>query len=1073
MYSCGLDILDHSPLVVTYSNSMATMWKVVIFISLTIQQMYCFQTLDGTSILTFISPREYTRHFNYAMEFISWWKNDSNSCWLVPGGTEDAFHISLENKLYLQNYLHSEFAVEMNVYLMGHENSTEYACDMTIQDKRISSITSMRHGFEIQGLISDNFTFPTMIVTPKIRNYGNQDTVCYFCIIPPVLNAIDQFRVPSKIGFDQRDIPDIGDQYRDYLLPKFNNSQLNDHLFHWGYQNFESCKEDISNMASDTVDGQIVDSPAGIALQNDDTYEMLFYPNVDRFDITKNCFMGIEVFYDICVSSTSLMTFKYMKNSNPIWKVVTKHPLSPPLGHRRYIKFDSDNNSPNFPMEIKFRWQCKGSGDALCYIRHKYVIAKRRPCNSDFQKQEQLDPSVVQDDMNFQNICYVTIVIAVIHLAVMHLYIEIRIRLFQPPYINYNNPSATSISETTNINTDDVSDEDSSDSDEDSSGSEERYEHWEKHFNLKQVIDDLMIESYKYSQSINDDLCCIDNIDISKRLNHYLWLVQQYEDNEEKFNFIMQNNQRKCDINTCQIFHRHHRNHRHHSYVSNVTSTEDEKSVDTANYQNNQIMDKIHIFCHHLPEIRERLWTKESNGKDKHMEARLKNKYNQFYNVFHLGIEFDYEDDDPHIEEEKQPTNTKQPSRIKVDAKYEHLKQELISNQKYRMTILQYLNEYKNATIHYNSQYRQHQYPNINEQHILALMIYCNYDKIQNVFSKSYREQNGSNHTYFYQMGKLLKEAVIVFGTTVQDGYEHVKKFYHGVNQKLVPEEIVGNRGTGISILCPLSTSASFAVAANFCNFENGLIMTFGGNTSEAKYFSVAWLSNYQYEKEYLFLQNKAKLQIINITDPANGITEYDCILNALNALDSILHQTHYYQDERATVDDHLLRLIMQIVKHQLYKTTEHKKGKKFRTLTKYGRKLCEKYFETKKLLIVDHLILKKRYATLFDLICLTDYNWVDFAVLTRIFPSIEDIEIRNVCLCPQIMENILKNRSIFRFGRGSWCLNKMIIKGIKNNCFTASDAVKKYETIFKKHTTRLNIRAVDCDSDYDILIVE
>ena len=39
-------------------------------------------------------------------------------------------------------------------------------------------------------------------------------------------------------------------------------------------------------------------------------------------------------------------------------------------------------------------------------------------------------------------------------------------------------------------------------------------------------------------------------------------------------------------------------------------------------------------------------------------------------------------------------------------------------------------------------------------------MTYCNYTNFQHLFSKTYRENDGKDHTQFYWFGKLLKEAV-------------------------------------------------------------------------------------------------------------------------------------------------------------------------------------------------------------------------------------------------------------------------------------------------------------------------
>ena len=106
-------------------------------------------------------------------------------------------------------------------------------------------------------------------------------------------------------------------------------------------------------------------------------------------------------------------------------------------------------------------------------------------------------------------------------------------------------------------------------------------------------------------------------------------------------------------------------------------------------------------------------------------------------------------------------------------------------------------------------------------------------------------------------MGKLLKNAMMPY-----DPKNNIDKLslYHGITEQLnFPAYLHCN------IRVPLSTTTEFMVARNFANSDRGLIVEFDyGEDGVSKsfrfpgdlrrYFRVSWLSDFPYEKEYLFL---------------------------------------------------------------------------------------------------------------------------------------------------------------------------------------------------------------------------
>eukprot|EP01083_Nonionella_stella_P227790 807863_1 len=109
-------------------------------------------------------------------------------------------------------------------------------------------------------------------------------------------------------------------------------------------------------------------------------------------------------------------------------------------------------------------------------------------------------------------------------------------------------------------------------------------------------------------------------------------------------------------------------------------------------------------------------------------------------------------------------------------------------------------------------------------------------------------------------------------------------------------------------------------VAMNFTSNNAGLIMTFGGEASKAKYFPVSWLSDFGNENEHLFLQNKEELQIENILDCSSlNAYEYGSILNALKTMDAIMWESHYFKHQKSVKTmAPMIKLIVTILNHQL-----------------------------------------------------------------------------------------------------------------------------------------------------------
>eukprot|EP01084_Bolivina_argentea_P301536 520241_1 len=385
---------------------------------------------------------------------------------------------------------------------------------------------------------------------------------------------------------------------------------------------------------------------------------------------------------------------------------------------------------------------------------------------------------------------------------------------------------------------------------------------------------DQLIELMQQYKNGSMALIDIDSINTLKILNWFLHLLQSHNNNDEEFEYIA-NLFGSCNICKCTIFHRNCRD--------KFKITHQQIHVAKSNIR---ILDKIHCFYMHCYDIGNRLSSvdrkiinqmveQKHNGdefvdymkfhmmkkinetKEKHkcvevLNNRSIHKFNQLselkqpippnyqYNIYAFGSEIIYGCNDFEYSANIAYEN----SVIEVEPKYKTIKQELLTNSIQVLLVQQFDNEFETAMLHFQSNYRNANYASMQFEVVLALMIYCNYSQLSYVFSKTYRE-NTKQHCNYYHLGKYLKMSVHLHGTTVANG--KISTFYHGIGEQLLFSDLFGNDGCGVAIYCPLSTSSVLAVAINFTNNNNGLVVQFGSsntvskNTIQAKYFSVNW----------------------------------------------------------------------------------------------------------------------------------------------------------------------------------------------------------------------------------------
>eukprot|EP01084_Bolivina_argentea_P281294 481254_1 len=108
----------------------------------------------------------------------------------------------------------------------------------------------------------------------------------------------------------------------------------------------------------------------------------------------------------------------------------------------------------------------------------------------------------------------------------------------------------------------------------------------------------------------------------------------------------------------------------------------------------------------------------------------------------------------------------------------------------------------------------------IHISHLIAIMVYCNYDTLQQKFSETFRRLNAQEtneelkkkHSNYHYLARYLRECVECFGMQYKkETEENYMNVYHGVCKQFMFSSVYA------FIKGPLSTTTDYAVAVNFC----------------------------------------------------------------------------------------------------------------------------------------------------------------------------------------------------------------------------------------------------------------
>lgn len=330
--------------------------------------------------------------------------------------------------------------------------------------------------------------------------------------------------------------------------------------------------------------------------------------------------------------------------------------------------------------------------------------------------------------------------------------------------------------------------------------------------------------------------------------------------------------------------------------------------------------------------------TKKKNQILYKVRGEERMKYNKF--VTHLNDDkLDNKQDDDDEEEEKYLNNENniKPDTYEIDfgyqfkywksyrdskwyipKKYDNLKSEMSRNKICKISDKQFEDDIKNAIAYKNCKrgrklkckYLRLNYnePTENEikiktntpisiDHMLALMIFCNYDilrrHIVSVFKKLKLSESDESlklrHSEYAHICRLLYESIRLFGTNIAKHQGFSMTFYHCFNKQIYFDEF------HCYFSYPTSTTTSLSVINTYCpssdnnGQNNGLIVQLKKDIEyqgDQHFMDTAWFSDYGNESEKLFLNIMLGFKSILYPSLYHNYGQY---LNAFTALQSMV----------------------------------------------------------------------------------------------------------------------------------------------------------------------------------------
>eukprot|EP01083_Nonionella_stella_P111859 328474_1 len=297
----------------------------------------------------------------------------------------------------------------------------------------------------------------------------------------------------------------------------------------------------------------------------------------------------------------------------------------------------------------------------------------------------------------------------------------------------------------------------------------------------------------------------------------------------------------------------------------------------------------------------------------------------------------------------------------------------------------------------------------ISLDHLISMMVYCNYDTLQRTFSATFRKLNKTEsneslkqrHMNYHFLAKLLRESVECFGLNYIDKVQSTgftptnwnMVVFHGVDQHFTFSSM------NAFIKGPFSTTTDHKVALSFCN-DRGMVLEMCINfdwkmsaeceesMSSLMCMDMQWISDFSNEKEVFCIGGLNKFLYQSIHDVYSGVN-YKVYIGGLRYLEqSLWARGRLFRIGETSAFDQQMAFIL--LSHELYRYNEdHPKADKLEDCPQYIEMVlhshCLNTFQIK-WRAQDHMLhymFKDSTSTV---------EWPQLDLLTLLFPNLQEL---------------------------------------------------------------------------------
>eukprot|EP01084_Bolivina_argentea_P200250 342453_1 len=398
-----------------------------------------------------------------------------------------------------------------------------------------------------------------------------------------------------------------------------------------------------------------------------------------------------------------------------------------------------------------------------------------------------------------------------------------------------------------------------------------------------------------------------------------------------------------------------------------------------------------------------------------------------------------------------------------VAPKHNSLKNELLFHPDVRLTMQQFQSELKKAKIHYASAYYRNFRKTVTKDTfiqtsyesteqfelslLLSLLIYCNFDMLQNIFRKTYRKLSSDEsdvelikrHSNFYFWGKYMVLATHYLGqlTIMQTNwnkradnqffpiqpqfqtkfYSYWPRFYHGMS-----DELCFFNCAGMDCKIPLSTSSDYYVALRFADVA-GIVLQLKPSSLSLN-CPVYWLSDFPHEFEHIFLGSefvgiRCIIEFDNLIHVSDGF-EMKRIIHGLTVLSEYFGITRVTGLQRSyrPCPDALQLLITSLIHHELYTYHQYENYKPMQSLHTYAEKMVHNHCISQSGLAFN---LVDRKQTFLDDSFMAN-NFLNMEFTLTLFPNVSEMSICKKSISLEEMGSIV----MYLTGNRNSCLKEI-----------------------------------------------